>query len=242
MFLNNEVRRGDCGDKDTMIKTLTDVDKVLSIFSQPGGKVDRATVQKNVVDASVKSNVKFVVYTNFPKAENSSSWLVSDRKTTEEAIKKAGLHHSFLRNNWYLENEVGFLQSGADRQAALYWVGGCVGWVLECRYTRAAVDVSTAETSKEIYEFSGKRADHKDLGYALQAAAGNNFEIKHVSRDEYVKCPKNTGLKSETATLFASFEQPIYDGALDRDITGLTDVLGHSSLSLEAAIKKTFAR
>lgn len=242
LFPNNEVRQGDYDDKDAMIKALTDVDKVLFISSQPGGKVDRATAQKNVVDALVKNNVKFVAYTSFPKAENSDNWLASDHKITEEAIKKAGLHHSFLRNNWYLENEMGFLQSGANKQAALYWAKGYAGWALEREYAEAAVNVLTAETSKEIYEFSGKRANYEDLGHALQAATGNNFEIKHVSQDEYVKYLENTGLKPEMATLFASFEQPIYDGALDEDTTDLADVLGHSSLSLEDAIKEILAR
>ena len=136
----------------------------------------------------------------------------------------------------------GFLQSGANKQAALYWAKGYAGWALEREYAEAAVNVLTAETSKEIYEFSGKRANYEDLGHALQAATGNNFEIKHVSQDEYVKYLENTGLKPEMATLFASFEQPIYDGALDEDTTDLADVLGHSSLSLEAAIKEILAR
>ncbi|MDK6803433.1 NAD(P)H-binding protein [Lactobacillus mulieris] len=242
MFQNNEVRQGDYDDKDAMIEALTDVDKVLFISSQPGGKVDRATAQKNVVDALVKNNVKFVAYTSFPKAEDSDNWLASDHKITEEAIKKAGLHHSFLHNNWYLENEMGFLQSGVDNQPAVYWTNGYAGWALEREYAEAAVKVLIAETPKEVYEFSGKLSNYKDLGYALQVVTGNDFAIKHVSEAEYIKYLENTGLKPEIATLFAKFDQPIDDGSLAVNSNDLVEVLGHPLLSLEDAIKEILAR
>ena len=113
-----------------MINTFNGIDHVLFISSQPGGKVDRATAHANVVDALKENNIKFVAYTSFPDAQNSTAALATDHRLTENAIKEAGIDHSFLRNNWYLENEIGFLQSGAASCDALYWANNKAGWHL----------------------------------------------------------------------------------------------------------------
>ena len=119
LFPNNVVKHGDYEDAASMEEALQGVDRVLFISSQPGGKVDRATAQKNVVDAMKKDGVKFVAYTSFPNAQKSSTPLADDHWVTENAIKKAGIDHAFLRDNWYLENEIGFLQNGAANRDAL---------------------------------------------------------------------------------------------------------------------------
>lgn len=90
LFPNNEVRHGDCEDKSS------------------------------ITDALKENNIKFVAYTSFPDAQNSTTPLAADHRLTENAIKEAGIDHSFLRDNWYLENEIGFLQSGAANRDALY--------------------------------------------------------------------------------------------------------------------------
>lgn len=65
LYPNNEVRVGNYDEVASMEAALKGIDKVLFISSQPGGKVDRATAQKNVVDAMKKNGVKFVAYTSF---------------------------------------------------------------------------------------------------------------------------------------------------------------------------------
>lgn len=242
LFPNNEVRQGDYDDKQSMIDALKGVDRVLFISSQPGGKVDRATAHKNVVEALKEDGVKFVAYTSFPKADTSNSALAGDHRETEAAIKDAGIAHAFLRNNWYLENEMAFLQSGAANQDALYWANNHAGWALEREYAEAAAKVVANDNPKEVYELAGKPASYEDLGTALKKATGNDFAVKQVTNDEYAKFLESTGLDAGTAAMFASFQAPIEDGSLDEDTDDLAGALGHPALSLEEAIKEILAR
>ncbi|WP_308555881.1 NAD(P)H-binding protein [uncultured Lactobacillus sp.] len=241
LFPNNEVRHGDYEDLDSMNDALKGIDRVLFISSQPGGKISRAEEHQNVVDAMKNNGVKFVAYTSFPDAQNSTTPLAEDHKLTENAIKDAGIDHSFLRDNWYLENEIGFLQSGAANRPALYWANNHAGWALEREYAEAAAKVVASENPKEVYEFAGKARTYEDLGHALQKATGNDFEIKQVSSDEYTSYLESAGSDHATAALFSSFQSPIDTGALDENSDDLEKVLGHLT-PIEDAIKEILAR
>lgn len=242
LFLNNEVRHGDYEDKSSMIDALKGIDRVLFISSQPSDKVDRATAHANVVDALKENNIKFVAYTSFPDAQNSTTPLATDHRLTENAIKEAGIDHSFLRDNWYLENEIGFLQSGAANHDALYWANDKAGWALERDYAEGAAKVLTSEDPREIYEFAGKTRTYDELGKALQEATGNHFAIKQISHDDYVKSLEEAGLDTPTAELFASFQAPIDSGSLNKESNDLEEVLGHPVTPLVDAIKEVLAR
>lgn len=242
LFLNNEVRHGDYEDKSSMIDALKEIDRVLFISSQPSGKVDRATAHANVVDALKENNIKFVAYTSFPDAQNFTTPLATDHRLTENAIKEAGIDHSFLRDNWYLENEIGFLQSGAANHDALYWANDKAGWALERDYAEGAAKVLTSEDPREIYEFAGKTRTYDELGKALQEATGNHFAIKQISHDDYVKSLEEAGLDTPTAELFTSFQAPIDSGSLNKESNDLEEVLGHPVTPLVDAIKEVLAR
>lgn len=233
-----EIRQGDYDDVTTMEKALKGIDRVLFISSQPGGKVARGTQHQNVVTAIKNAGVDFVAYTSFPNAQASTSALANDHRLTEKLIEEQGIKHSFLRNNWYLQNEMGFLQSGANNQTATYWTDQQAGWALEREYAEAAAKVITLENPDAIYEFAGKIRSYADLGAALQKATGNNFEVKQVSRDAYQAQLQAGGLDADTAALFTSFQAPIEDGSLSHQSDSLAKVLGRELTSLPEAINE----
>ncbi|QNQ83677.1 SDR family oxidoreductase [Lactobacillus sp. PV037] len=237
LFPGYEVREGNYDEPISMENAFQGVDKVLFISSQPGGKVSRAQAQKNVVNALKKANVKFVAYTSFPHAQTSKSALANDHRLTENAIKEAGIAHAFLRNNWYLENEASFLQMGKNGQDPLYWTNNNAGWALENDYSEAAAKVLASENAKEIYEFAGPSRSYEELGKALKEAIGNDIEAKQVSKDEYIKFLEGTGLDSNLAKMFASFEDPIDDGSLNEETNDLAQALNRPVTPLVEAIK-----
>ena len=163
-----EIRQADYGDEAAVEKALAGVDKFLFISSQPGGAVTRADQHKNVVEAAKKAGVGYVAYTSFPKASESDNWLAADHKLTEKLLKESGIKHSFLRNNWYLENDLSFLAPGPANR--LYWANNFAGWALESEYAAAAVKVLTSDNPKEVYEFAGPKRSYEDLAAALNAA------------------------------------------------------------------------
>lgn len=105
LFPNFEIRIGDYDKQTSITEALQGIDRVLFISSQPGGKVDRKVQHQNVVNAIQANPVSFVAYTSFAHAQSSPTPLAQDHKLTEVMITKTNIAHSFLRNNWYLENE-----------------------------------------------------------------------------------------------------------------------------------------
>lgn len=236
-----EIRVADYGNEESLEKAFADIDKLLFISSQPSGEVSRGKQHENVVTALKNAGVNYVAYTSFPKADISKAGLAIDHCLTENLIKQSGVAHSFLRNNWYLENEAAFLQSGAAGQTATYWANGTAGWALEREFAQAAVNVLTSDNTKEIYEFSGPARTYEDLGKALKEATGKDFEIKQVTEDEYTVLLEKTGLPHDVAAMYASFQEPIDDGSLTNDSTDLENILG-SLTPLTEAIKEILAR
>lgn len=242
LFPGLEIRQGDYDDAASMTKALQGVDRVLFISSQPGGAVPRPKQHEDVVEALQKAGVKFVAYTSFPDAQHSKSALAADHKTTEDLIVKSGLPHAFLRDNWYLEDEIAFLQMGAKGKSASYWADGKAGWALEREYAEAAVNVLTADRPKEIYELAGPLHTYEELGEALQKALGKKLSIRKVSREGYTKLLEQGGLAPAMASLFASFQDPIEEGSLAHASGDLEDALGHPALGLAEAVKEILSR
>jgi len=240
---NVEIRQGDYDDEPSMTDALKGIDRVLFISSQPGGRVARDQQHLNVVHALGNAEVKFVAYTSFPKAETASNPLAADHKLTEDAIQALDIDYSFLRNNWYLENEMAFIQSGVHAPVAEYWANGKAGWALEREYAEAAANVLVADAHQDVYEFNGPSNSYVDLGESLKQATSNHFEVRQVSQDEYTEdLAKTMDGNQDLAAMFASFQAPIEDGSLSIDTNDLQEVLGHELLSLTDSITEILNR
>ncbi|MGQ2286932.1 NAD(P)H-binding protein [Leuconostoc suionicum] len=238
LFPNIEVREASYDDVNKLTTALQNVDRLLFISSQPGGEIERLEQHRNVVQAMMNNNVSFVAYTSFPKANESTSFLATDHRETEKEINSSGIAHSFLRNNWYLENEIGFLQSGLTNHIANYWANNHAGWALEREYAEAAIKVLTTDKNDEVYEFSGPAKTYEDLGDALQLLIPNTIKIEQVSAEKYAELLEDTGLNADLDALFTSFQEPINDGSLESASNDLVGVLGHPLESLPNAIKE----
>lgn len=234
-----EIRVADYGDEAALVKALAGIDKLLFISSQPGGEVSRADQHKNMVEAVKAAGVGYVAYTSFPMADKSSNWLAADHQLTEKLIKESGVKHSFLRNNWYLENELTFLAPGPANR--IYWANNYAGWALEREYAAAAAKVLASENPKEVYEFAGPKRDYKDLAQELGKATGQEVTVKQVSQEEYVKLLEGMGLSHDVAAMYAGFQQPIDDGSLTEESSDLEEVLGGLT-PLDQAIKEVLGR
>ncbi|WP_137597006.1 NAD(P)H-binding protein [Paucilactobacillus kaifaensis] len=237
-----EIRQGNYADEASMEAALQGVDRLLFISSQPGAEVARVVQHQNVVKALTAAKVNFVAYTSFPNAQASTSALASDHKLTEDAIKQSNVAHSFIRNNWYIENEMGLIQNGVANHTVSYWASNNAGWALEREFAAAAAKVLTLSNPKEVYEFAGPARSYAELGTAIKQATGNDFAVHQVSAQEYQSELESTGLDKDTAALFSSFQAPINDGSLNEDTTDLPDVLGHDLTSLPVAIKEIINR
>ncbi|KRM72241.1 NAD(P)H-binding protein [Lacticaseibacillus brantae] len=234
-----DVRPGAYEDLDQLTKSLNGVDKLLFISSQPGAAMSRPDQHQNLIQAAKAAGVKFIAYTSFPHAQSSSAALASDHQFTEKAIEASGIDHSFLRNDWYLENEADVLRAGQSGQPFVYSAGnGRVGWALEHDYAQAAAKVLLLDQPKAIYELAGQPYTYAELADALATATGAKFEVLSVSDADYEAGLKQAGLDDGTAALVTSFQTLIRDGNLDVTSNDLPDILGRPLPSLVDAVKQ----
>lgn len=229
------IRQADYTDPAQMTTALAGVDRLLFVSSLPGGAVSRAEQHANVVTAAKRAGVQFIAYTSFPMADRTTAALAADHQATEHAILDAGLPHSFLRNNWYLENELATLRPAAAGKDFLYSAGaGQVGWALEREYAEAAVNVLLAAAPKAVYEFAGPARTYRDLAEAMSG----QFAIKSLTDADYQKALIAYGVAAGLAGFLTGSMAMIRNGALAEHTTDLPDVLGHDLTPLPAAIQE----
>lgn len=229
------IRQADYTDPDQMTEALRNIDRLLFVSSLPGGPVSRLQQHQNVVAAANRAGVGYIAYTSFPHADTSTGALAADHKATEQAILAAGIQHSFLRNNWYLENEMSRLKAAAAGQDFLYAAGdGKVGWALEREYAEAAAAVLAATDTKAIYEFAGPARTYRELAEAISG----QFAIKSLNDADYQAALTQAGMPANVVGFSVGGMAMIRDGVLAETTTDLTDVLGHGLTPLPAAIKE----
>ncbi|MFZ2364224.1 MAG: NmrA family NAD(P)-binding protein, partial [Trichococcus flocculiformis] len=133
-----EVRQGDFDHPETLDAAFAGVDRLL-LVSADGDNETRIRQHANAVAAAERAGVGFIAYTSLANAKESQNLFAPTHQFTEEAILKTGIPYSFLRNNWYLENEISGIQGVL---AGAPWVtsaeNGKVGWALQQDYAEAA--------------------------------------------------------------------------------------------------------
>lgn len=224
-----EVRLGDYNDVEQLTESLQGIDKLLFVSSQPGGEVARAIQHENVLTAAKNAGVKYIAYTSFPHADTATAPLANDHQLTEKLLKESGIDYSFLRNNWYLENEADSLKA-AVTQGLVYSTDGKAGWALESEYSEAAALVLVQDNPKKVYEFSGKSRTYQDLADALKVTATK------LSDAEYGKVLQKSGMDEGTVQMILSFQDLITQGNLAETTTDLPEVLGRELTPLSEAL------
>lgn len=101
-----EVRHGDFDNPASLDEAFAGVGRLLIVSTQ-GDNETRIRQHLAAVSAAERAGVGFIAYTSVTNAEETSLYLAPVHRATEEAIRKT---YSFLRNNWYIENEIGTIQ------------------------------------------------------------------------------------------------------------------------------------
>ncbi len=218
------IRIGDYDDLDSMKEALKGIDRLLFVSGVPG---NRQAEHKNVVKAAQAAGVSYIAYTSFADADHSISVLAPDHQFTEKMIKDSGISHTFLRNNWYVENELPIIGQALK-----------TGWALKREYAEAAAKVLVESDSPEILELSGNLTDYEELAKALERATGKKLEIIEASDAAFVENLKEAGFPQEAADMFLAIQHDIKKDQLAISSDDLEKVLGKPLTSLEAALKE----
>ncbi|WP_429970365.1 NmrA family NAD(P)-binding protein [Fructilactobacillus sp. Tb1] len=216
-----EIRQGDYDDEKSMEKAFDGIDRVLFISSQPNARHPRVAQHKNVVTAAANAGVKFVAYTSFPHANTSDAPLAEDHRKTEQMIIDARLPHSFLRNNWYLENELKDIKAARDGKPFIYAAGEeTVGWAEENLYAEGAAKVLTMieNDPMDVYEFHGAQHTYKELAKAITEVTGKTFPVKSLDLKQYQAELEKTDLDAAQVAFKVDVQKLIASGALNERV------------------------
>lgn len=233
-----EIRQGDYTKLEQLEEAFQGIERLLFISSLPGGNYPRDKQHLNVVAAAKKAKVDYIAYTSFPHADQATSVLSADHRITEQALKDSGLAYSFLRNNWYLENQTDLIRSAQAGKPIYFSAGdGQVGWALEKYYAQAAAKVLQLKQPKPVYEFAGTPHTFSELAQTAAKVSGKKVEIFQVSDAEYREGLNKAGLQAASGAI-VMIQQLIRQGELAERTSDLTEALGQQLPSLSESIQE----
>ncbi|MFB6499351.1 SDR family oxidoreductase [Bacillus haynesii] len=222
-----DVRHGDFDRPETLESAFQAINRLL-IISADGDNETRIRQHSNAVAAAERAGVRFIAYTSIANARESKNFLAPTHKASEEAILKTGIPYSFLRNNWYLENEMSSIQGVL---AGAPWVtsaeNGKVGWALQQDYADAAAAVLSGEGHENtVYELSGKLLTQEEIASALGEVLGKEVPVQHVDDAAYRDIMKNAGVPDFLIPMVVDIQKGIREGTLEVESDDFEKVLG----------------
>jgi NAD(P)H dehydrogenase (quinone) len=232
-----EVRHGDFDHPETLDAAFADVDRLL-IISADGDNETRIRQHSNAVAAASRAGVKFIAYTSLANAKESKNFLAPTHNATEEAIMKTGIPYSFLRNNWYLENEISSIQGVL---AGAPWVtsagNGKVGWALQQDYAEAAAAVLTGNGHENtIYELSGQLFTQEEFVSALGNVLGKELPVQQVDDHSYADIMKSVAVPDFLIPFLVEIQKGIREGTLEVESNDFEKLLDRSATPISEGL------
>lgn len=238
-----DVRHGDFDAPETLDQAFQGIDRLL-IISTDGDNETRIRQHKNAVHAAERAGVKFIAYTSLANATESQNLMAPPHVATEATIIKTGIPYTFLRNNWYLENELGSIQAV---EAGAPWVTsageGKVGWALQQDYADAAVAVLTGSGHEnKTYELSGPLLTQEQLASALGEVLKNQVSVQQVSDEEYAEVMKGAGVPDFAIPIVVGIQKSIRNGSLEVANSDFEQVLGRPLTPINEALAQLVSK
>lgn len=235
--LGVDVRHGDFDEPQTLDTAFAGIDRLL-IISADGDTETRIRQHSNAVSAAERAGVKFIAYTSIANAQESTNFLAEVHKATEKAIEKTGIPYSFLRNNWYLENELPSIQGVL---AGAPWVtsagNGKVGWALQQDYAEAAAAVLSGEGHENtIYELSGKLLSQEEFASALSKVIQKEVKVLTVDDNTYAETMKAAGIPDFVVPMLVNIQKDIREGTLEVVSNDFEKLLGRPATGIVEGI------
>jgi NAD(P)H dehydrogenase (quinone) len=232
-----DVRQGDFDHPETLVNAFQGIDRLL-IISADGDNETCIRQHTNAVEAAVRAKVGFIAYTSLANAMESKMFLAAPHQATEKAILDAGIPYSFLRNNWYLENEIPSIQGV---KAGAPWVTsagvGKVGWALQQDYAEAAAAVLAGSGHENtIYELSGGLLTQEEFAAAVGAVLGKEVAVQQVDDSTYAEIMKGAGLPEFIIPFLVGIQQGIREGALEVHSDDFEKLLGRPATPVREAL------
>lgn len=234
-----DVRVCDFDDAESLEPAFRGIERLL-IVSTDGDNESRLRRHQSAVDAAARAGVRFIAYTSLVKADSSPMALAGVHRSTEARIRETGIPYSFLRNNWYIENEGGSLQAALAGRPIITAAGaGRIGWVSRDDLAEAAAAVLAGSGhDNSIYELSGPPRTYAAFAQAVGHVLGRDVPVLRMGDVEYGQMVAGFGLPIYIVELLLDAQRAMRHGAMDVESGDLEYLLGRPVTPL----RKTVAR
>ena len=238
-----DVRQGDFDDAPSLARAFLGVERLL-IVSTDGDNATRIHQHTTAVQAAQEAGVGYIAYTSISNASHNPLGLAEVHRATEDAIRATGIPYAFLRNNWYLENELGFVQAAMAGAPIRVSTGkGNVGWALRADYAQAAAAVVAGSGHENaIYELSGPLATYEDIAAALGQVLARPVVVEHVDDETYGQSLSGAGLPDFLVPILVEYAAKIREGALAVESNDFQKLLGRPATPLREAFQQLIAQ
>lgn len=232
------VRQADYSDEAAFTAALQGIDRLLLISSSEVGQ--RAAQHRNVINAAIAANVKFIAYTSLLHADRSPLVLHVEHVETEKMLADSGIPYALLRNGWYTENYLASAPAALEHGVFIGAAGeGKIASATRADYAAAAARVISEEGhAGEVYELAGDEGwTLSQLAAELAKQSGKKVVYQNLSEADFAAALKGVGLPAGLADMLADSDAGAAKGGLFDDSHTLSALIGRPTTSLAESVK-----
>lgn len=231
-----EVRHTDFEDKDSLLEAFKGMDKVF-VISTFGDVENAALQQNNVSEAAKEAGIKLMAYSSAPRADVNDFFLAAPHLVRENIIKESGIPYVFIRNNWYVENELATAQNSINGAPWVTSAGnGKVGWVLRSELAEATANIlATDGHENKVYELGGKNLTQEEFVAALNEVTGKDIQVISID-DAAFKDMLKGNVPDPAIDMMIMVQASIREGKLENHDSDLETLLGRKPATVKEAL------
>lgn len=232
------VRQADYSDEAAFTAALQGIDRLLLISSSEVGQ--RAAQHRNVINAAIAANVKFIAYTSLLHADRSPLGLHVEHVETEKMLADSGIPYALLRNGWYTENYLASAPAALEHGVFIGAAGeGKIASATRADYAAAAARVISEEGhAGKVYELAGDEGwTLSQLAAELEKQSGKKVVYQNLNEADFAAALKGVGLPAGLADMLADSDAGAAKGGLFDDSHTLSALLGRPTTSLAESVK-----
>lgn len=237
-----EIRVAEFEKKETLVEAFQGVDRVfiVSTFSDPETSILQ---QNNAVEAAKETNITLMAYSSAPRADVSEFILASIHRIRENIIKESGIPYVLVRNNWYVENELGSIHQSLNGAPWFTTAGeGKVGWVYRPDLAEATANILAGEGHEnKVYELTGENLTQQQFVNVVTEVTGKEIQVMNVDDATYGNILKEANLQEESAGMLMMIQKGIREGGLENPHSDLEMLLGRKPTSVKEALQQLLA-
>lgn len=244
--LGVDVRWGNYDDLPSLMKAFQGIDTLLFIS---GSDVRKRDIQHdNIINASVATSVKHIVYTSFERKnddENSPiSFVTNTHIKTERKIIETGIDFTFLRNALYAEGIPMFLGDDVIEKGIYFPAGeGKVPFASRTDMAEGAANIlSGSGHENKSYSFvNTKNYSFYEIAAVISEITGKEVKYFCPSTEEFRNTLSKSGVPGNAINGIIGWAEGIKEGYFESEYSDLEKILGRKPHDLKTILLPVYS-